>query len=139
MAEQKNELGEGIPMSSQDQEEFMLVVSEGKYRLENSSEFQSESWLWTQELDDEGIFIFSYLLHDYEQEILSLPRLEESVYTLGLLRHRMLPKRNRSGLSMLAEFQIIFTLYEKLKQEEMSWDECEEYVMEQVRMYQRAN
>jgi hypothetical protein len=33
---------------------------------------------------------------------------------------------------MLEEFQVISTLYEKLKHEEMSWEDCEEYVMEQI-------
>ena len=35
-------------------------------------------------------------------------------------------------LPLLVEFQVIFTLYEKLKHEEMSWEDCEEYVKEQI-------
>ena len=38
----------------------------------------------------------------------------------------------KRSLPLLEEFQVIFTLYEKLKHEEMSWEDCEEYVMEQI-------
>ena len=38
----------------------------------------------------------------------------------------------KTELPLLEEFQVIFTLYEKLKHEEMSWEDCEEYVMEQI-------
>ncbi|MEC8941047.1 MAG: hypothetical protein VYC92_08990, partial [SAR324 cluster bacterium] len=80
-----------------------------------------------------------YLLYDYKQQVLSLPRLKESVYMLNLLRHKMLPAQGKSGLNLLAEFQVIFTLYERLKLVEMSWDECEEYLKEQIKEHRKTN
>ena len=100
---------------------------------------QLDDWTWTTELDDGGIFIFSYLLYDYKQQVLSLSRLKESVYMLNLLRHKMLPAQGKSGLTLLAEFQVIFTLYERLKLVEMSWDECEEYLKEQIKEHRKTN
>jgi len=91
------------------------------------------------DLDDGGIFVFSYLLYDYKQKVLSLARLKESVYTLNLLRHKMLPEQAKTGLSMLGEFQVIFTLYERLKLEEMSWGACEDYVKELIEEHRRSN
>ena len=112
--------------------EFSKVVNEGRSLLENKAEFQTDDWGWTRDLDDGGIFIFCYLLHDYRQKTLNLTRLKESVYTLNLLRHKMLPSQEKTGLPLLGEFQVIFTLYERLKREEMSWDECEVYIKEQI-------
>ena len=112
--------------------EFSQVVKDGRHILEIEVEYQTEQWDWTGDLDDAGIFIFSYLLYDYKKKILSLQRLKESVYTLNLLRQKMIPSLENSELTLLEEFQIIFTLYEKLKNEEMSWEDCEEYVMEQI-------
>jgi hypothetical protein len=90
-------------------------------------------------LDDGGVFIFSYLLYDYKQRVLSLRRLKESVYMLNVLRHKMLPAQEKSGLTLLQEFQVIFTLYERLKLEEMSWDACEEYLTEQITKHRKTN
>ena len=66
--------------------EFSQVVKDGRRILEIEVEYQTEKWDWTGDLDDAGIFIFSYLLHDYKKKILSLRRLKESVNTLNLLR-----------------------------------------------------
>ena len=54
--------------------EFSKVVSEGRDLLENKVEFQTDDWGWTRDLDDGGIFIFCYLLHDYKQKTLTLKR-----------------------------------------------------------------
>ena len=119
--------------------EFSQVVKDGRQILEIEVEYQTEEWDWTGDLDDAGIFIFSYLLYDYNNKILSLHRLKESVYTLNLLRQKMIPSHEKTELHLLEEFQVIFTLYEKLKNEEMSWEDCEEYVMGQISANQRTN
>ena len=119
--------------------EFSQVVKDGRRILEIGVEYQTEEWSWTGDLDDAGIFIFSYLLYDYKKKILSLRRLKESVYTLNLLRQKMIPSHEKTELHLQQEFQVIFTLYEKLKNEEMSWEDCEEYVMEQISANQRTN
>ena len=118
--------------------EFSQVVKDGRRILEIGVEYQTDEWEWTGDLDDAGIFIFSYLLYDYKKKILSLRRLKESVYTLNLLRQKMIPSHEKTELHLLEEFQVIFTLYEKLKNEEMSWEDCEEYVMEQISANQRT-
>ena len=119
--------------------EFSQVVKDGRRILEIEVEYQTEEWAWTGDLDDAGIFIFSYLLYDYKKKILSLRRLKESVYTLNLLRQKMIPSHEKTGLPLLEDFQVIFTLYEKLKHEEMSWEDCEKYVMEQISAHRRSN
>ena len=119
--------------------EFSQVVKDGRRILEIEVEYQNEEWDWTGDLDDAGIFIFSYLLYDYKKKILSLRRLKESIYTLNLLRQKMIASHEKVELSLLEEFQVIFTLYEKLKHKEMSWEDCEEYVMEQISAHQRTN
>jgi hypothetical protein len=106
--------------------EFSQVVKDGRRILEIEVEYQTEEWAWTGDLDDAGIFIFSYLIYDYKKKILSLRRLKESVYTLNLLRQKMIPSHEKTGLLLLGDFQVIFTLYEKLKHEEMSWEDCED-------------
>lgn len=121
------------------EDEFSQVVADGRKLLETNVEFQTDEWSWTRDLDDGGMFFFSYLLFDYKQKVLTLPRLKESVYTLNVLRHKMLPSRDKTGLSILEEFQIIFTLYERLKLEEMSWVECEEYLKEQIAEHLETN
>ena len=119
--------------------EFAQVVLDGRKMLKNKNKFQTDDWAWTTELDDGGIFIFSYLLYDYKQQVLSLSRLKESVYMLNLMRHKMLPAQEKSGLTLLEEFQVMFTLYERLKLEEMSWDTCEKYLKEQITKHCKTN
>jgi len=130
---------EFVKSNFENEVEFIQVVKDGRRILEIGVEYQTEKWDWTGDLDDAGIFIFSYLLYDYKKKILSLRRLKESVYTLNLLRQKMIPSREKTELTLLEEFQVIFTLYEKLKNEEMSWEDCEEYVMEQISEHQRTN
>jgi hypothetical protein len=127
-----------LPIIERD-DEFTQVVFDGRNLLKNRKEFQTDEWAWTAELDDGGVFIFSYLLYDYKQQVLSLTRLKESVYMLNLLRHKMLPTQEKSRLTLLDEFQMIFTLYERLKLEEMSWDACEEYLKEQITEHRKTN
>ena len=135
----KNGSTEFVKSNLENEVEFSQVVKDGRRILEIEVEYQTEKWDWTGDLDDEGIFIFSYLLYDYKKKILSLRRLKESVYTLNLLRQKMIPSHDKTELLLLEEFQVIFTLYEKLKHEEMSWGDCEEYVMEQISAHQINN
>ncbi len=133
-----NSINSQSPIIDRD-DEFSQVVFDARKLLKNKKEYQTEGWAWTAELDDGGIFIFSYLLYDYKQQVLSLTRLKESVYMLSLLRHKMLPAEGKSGLMLLEEFQVIFTLYERLKLEDMSWDACEEYIREQITVQLKTN
>ena len=133
-----NSIDSQIPLIDRD-DEFAQVVFDGRNLLKNRKEFQTDDWAWTTELDDGGVFIFSYLLYDYKQRVLSLRRLKESVYMLNVLRHKMLPAQEKSGLTLLQEFQVVFTLYERLKLEEMSWDACEEYLTEQITKHRETN
>ena len=119
--------------------EFSQVVKDGRRILQIEVEYQTEKWDWTGDLDDAGIFIFRYLLYDYKKKILSLRRLKESVNTLNLLRQKIIPSNEKKELPLLGEFQVIFTLYEKLKHEEMTSEDCEEYVMQQITVHQPAN
>ena len=130
---------EFVKSNFENEVEFSQVVKAGRYILEIEVEYQTEEWDWTGDLDDAGVFIFSYLLHDYKKKILSLRRLKESVNTLSLLRQKMIPSNEKKELPLLEEFQVIFTLYEKLKHEEMPWEDCEDYVMEQITAHQRTN
>ena len=130
---------EFVKSNFENEAEFSQVVKDGRRILEIEVEYQTEKWDWTGDLDDAGIFIFSYLLYDYKKKILSLRRLKESVNTLNLLRKKMIPSNKKKQLPLLEEFQVIFTLYEKLKHEEMTWENCEEYVMEQISAHQSAN
>ena len=130
---------EFVKSNFENEVEFSQVVKDGRRILEIEVEYQTEEWAWTGDLDDAGIFIFSYLIYDYKKKILSLRRLKESIYTLNLLRQRMIPSHEKTGLTLLEEFQVIFTLYEKLKHEEMSWEDCEEYVLAQISAHQSAN
>ena len=129
---------EFVKSNFENEVEFSQVVRDGRRILEIEVKYQTEEWDWTGDLDDAGIFIFSYLLYDYKKKILSLRRLKESVYTLNILRQKMIPSHEKTGLPLLEEFQVIFNLYEKLKHEEMSWEDCEKYIMEQISANQRT-
>ena len=120
------------------EQEFQGVVTEG-LKMMKSPEFEDESWNWIRELEEEGIFIFSYLLLDYRNKTLNQNKLEETVYTLSMLMHKMLPPSSKSGLSKIGEYQVIFTLYEKLKKDEMSWEACEAFISNQILEYNESN
>ena len=130
---------EFVKLNIENEVEFSKVVKDGRRILEIEVEYQTEEWDWTGDLDDAGIFIFSYLLHDYKKRILSLHRLKESVHTLNLLRQKIIPSHEKTECPLLEEFQVIFNLYEKMKHEEMSWEDCEEYVLDQITAHQRNN
>ena len=130
---------EFVKSNFENEVEFSQVVKDGRRILEIEVEYQTEEWDWTGDLDDAGIFIFSYLLYDYKKKILTLQRLKESVYTLNLFRQKMISSFEKMDLPLLGEFQVIFTLYEKLKHEEMSWENCEEYIKEQISVHQSTN
>jgi hypothetical protein len=79
-------------------------------------------------------------MHDYDEKLLSKNSYQETVYTLNLLRHRLLPlDLTNQGISLMDQFQILFNLYEKLKRENMHWDACEEFVQEQLKMHLQQN
>ena len=120
------------------EQEFQRVVAEGLKRM-SEPEFQAESWNWIRELDEDGIFIFSYLLLDYHNQTLTLKKFEETLYTLSMLMNKILPPASKSGLSKIEEFQVIFTLYEKLKNTEMSWDACESFISSLISDLQGSN
>ena len=130
---------EFVKSNFENEVEFSQVVKDGRRILEIEVEYQTEEWDWTGDLDDAGIFIFSYLLYDYKKKTLSLRRLKESVYTLNLLRQKMIPSHKKTELPLLEEFQVIFTLYEKMKHEEMAWEDCEKYVTDQISAHQITN
>ena len=135
----KTDSTEFVKSNFENEVEFSQVVKDGRRFLEIEVSFQTEEWDWTGNLDDAGIFIFSYLLYDYKKKILSLRRLKESVYTLNLLRQKIIPSNEKKVLPLLEEFQVIFNLYEKLKQEKMSWEDCEDYVTKQISANHRNN
>ena len=56
--------------SSPGSDPFLNVVAQGRQQID-AKEFRSKSWSWTRELDDEGIFIFSYLLNYFRKGLLS--------------------------------------------------------------------
>mgnify|MGYP001194765491 CR=1 FL=1 len=128
-----------ISKKTDNKDDFAQVVFDGRNLLKNKKEFQNEEWKWATELDDDGMFIFSYLLYDFNQHVLRLNRLKETVYMLNLLRKKMLPGQDKTGLSQLDEFQLIFTLYERLKLENMSWEDCEKYLKDQIMMILKTN
>ena len=128
-----------ISKITKNKDDFAQVVFDGRNLLKNKKEFQNEDWVWATELDDAGIFIFSYLLYDFNQHVISLYRLKETVFMLNLLRKKMLPEKEKTGLSQLDEFQIIFTLYERLKLENMTWEACEKYLKDQMMLIIKTN
>ena len=95
---------EFVKSNFENEVEFSQVVKDGRRILEIEVEYQTEEWDWTGDLDDAGIFIFSYLLYDYKKKILSLRRLKESLYTLILMRQKMIPSHEKTELSPLEEF-----------------------------------
>ena len=70
---------EFVKSNFENEVEFSQVVKDGRRILEIEVEYQTEEWDWTGDLDDAGIFIFSYLFYDYKKKFLSFRRLIESV------------------------------------------------------------
>ena len=124
----------------QEEDEFYGMIQQARDEFLGKHEFQDQTWQWARELDDEGFFLFCYLMHDYDEKLLSKNSYQETVYTLNLLRHRLLPlDLTNQGISLMDQFQILFNLYEKLKRENMHWDACEEFVQEQLKMHLQQN
>lgn len=120
------------------EQNFQGIVTEG-LKMMNSPEFEDENWNWIRELEEEGIFIFSYLLFDYRNNTLNRSKLEETVYMLSMIMHKMVPPSSKSGISKMGEYQVILTLYEKLKKDEMSWEACESFISKQILEYKESN
>ncbi|MGK5094663.1 hypothetical protein WDW89_21945 [Deltaproteobacteria bacterium TL4] len=119
-------------------QEFIEMVHQAKKEYRGQEDFPRVDWQWVNDLDDEGFFIFCYLIDDYNAQILTKDQFEQTVYTLVMLRHKFVPATlcEKMGLSYREQFQILFNLYEQLKNEEMSWDHCQEYINEQLQQYQ---
>ena len=124
--------------SAREDKEFQTLVKEG-YRELSTAKFQTEEWSWTRALDEEGVLLFTYLLHDFRNKILSQEKFEETVYTLGMLMHKLLPPTSNTKLSQIGNFQVIFNLYENLKKKQMSWKACEGFVAEQINQIHCCN
>ena len=127
-------------MAQTEEQEFLETLQKARQEFKELSDFQSESWKWVQELDDEGFFIFYYLLDDYQQNLISQKKYEEAVYTLVMLRHKFLPAslQDQLRITYREQLQILFSLYEKLKTEEMPWDACQTFIDEQLQKYREV-
>ena len=124
----------------QEEYEFYGMIHQARDEFLDKHEFQDQSWQWARELDDEGFFLFCYLMHDYDEKLLSKNSYQETVYTLSLLRRRLLPQDlTNQGITLMEQFQILFNLYERLKRENMHWDLCEEFIQEQLKMHLQQN
>jgi hypothetical protein len=124
----------------QEKEEFYGMIHQARTEFLGKNEFQDHSWQWARELDDEGFFLFCYLMHDYDEKLLSKNSYQDTINTLNLLRNRLLPQNLKDhGITLMDQFQIPFNLYERLKRENMHWDACEEFVQEQLKMHLQQN
>jgi hypothetical protein len=124
----------------QEEEEFYGMIHQARTEFLGKNEFQDHSWQWARELDDEGFFLFCYLMHDYDEKLLSKNSYQDTINTLNLLRNRLLPQNLKDhGITLMDQFQILFNLYERLKRENMHWDACEEFVQEQLKMHLQQN
>jgi hypothetical protein len=124
----------------QEKEEFYGMIHQARTEFLGKNEFQDHSWQWARELDDEGFFLFCYLMHDYDEKLLSKNSYQDTINTLNLLRNRLLPQNLKDhGITLMDQFQILFNLYERLKRENMHWDACEEFVQEQLKMHLQQN
>ena len=123
------------PMPEKEDQEFFELIQQAREEIKTNPDLQAEVWAWIHELDDEGFFIFCYLLEDFNQKIISQKELEETVYTLVMLRHKFIPANLPilQGFSVRWQLQPLFNLYEKLKKEEMSWEDCQQFIDEQFK------
>jgi hypothetical protein len=120
--------------------DFFGLIQQARQDFQENEEFRGEPWQWAHELDDEGFFLFCYLVHDYHDQLLSPHSFQETVYTLNLLKHKLIPLHlEEQGLPPLEQFQIIFNLYEQLKRGTMHWDACEVFVREAIEQRLRSN
>ncbi len=124
-----------MDMPEKEDQAFFKLIQQAREEIKNNPELQAKIWDWIHELDDEGFFIFCYLLEDYNQKMVSQKEMEETVYTLVMLRHKFIPAELPlvQDLPIRWQLQLIFNLYEKLKKEEMSWEACQEFIDEQLK------
>lgn len=127
--------GSLIIMSS---EQFTEILQKARREFEENPVFQQDIWKWTGELDENGFFIFCYLLEDYNQQLLTLENYETTVYTLSLLKTKLTPENleNTIGFSKQQQFQLLFNLYEALKIKSMDWNDCENFIKDQIKALQ---
>jgi len=122
-------------MPEKEDQAFFKLIQQAREEIKNTPELQTKPWDWIHELDDEGFFIFCYLLEDYNQKMISQKDVEETVYTLVMLRHKFIPTDLAilQDLPIRWQLQLIFNLYEKLKKEEMNWEACQKFINEQLK------
>ena len=120
-------------------DEYYQRVVEQAHKLLALEVFQDDRWHWLDDLDDDGLFFFCYMFQDYYEKTLTASKYEETVYTISLLMHKLLPPSSKSGLSKMEEFQIILALYETMKKKEMPWDACEAFITSKIADYQSNN
>lgn len=122
-------------MPEKDEQEFFALIQQAREEIKSDPIFQSDDWKWVYELEDEGFFIFCYLIEDFNQKILSIQEMENTVYTLLMMRHKLIsPHLSKvQELPLRWQMQLVFNLYERLKKEEMNWEACESFVAEQMK------
>ena len=120
-------------------DEYYQRVVEQAHKLMELEEFQDDRWQWLDDLDDDGLFLFCYMFQDYYEKTLTASKYEETVYTISLLMHKLLPPASKSGLSKMEELQIILALYETMKKKEMPWDACEAFITSKIADFQSNN
>ncbi len=115
-------------------EGFLQLIRQARIEHQSDPEFQGEGWTWVHELDDEGFFIFLYLVHDYKQQIISKKEFEDTIYTLVILRHKLIPPelQTRLGVPIRWQLQLLFDLYEKMKHTIMSWEDCQNFLEDRL-------
>ncbi|MBF0288643.1 MAG: hypothetical protein HQM14_12560 [SAR324 cluster bacterium] len=115
-------------------EEFLQLIQQARKEQPSDPTFQGEGWNWVHELDDEGFFIFLYLAHDYKQQVISQKEFEDTVYTLMILRHKLIPPelQTQAGIPIRWQLQLLFDLYERMKNQIMSWEDCQNFLEDQL-------
>lgn len=128
-------------MPEKDDRAFSLMLQQARQEMKGHPEFLKKEWSWVHELEDEGFFIFCYLVEDFNNKVLSRKEIEETVYTLLMMRHKLLPPQIQKvrKLSRQWQMQLLFNLYERLKKEDMSWEACEAFVQEHMEKLPQEN
>lgn len=125
---------------SSEDEEFYQTLKQAKEELKLNKDFHGERWHWVHDLDEEGFFIFGYLVEDFNTGMIDFKDFENTVYTLLLLKKKFLPTEvcAQRGLAARWVFQILFNLYEELKTQKYGWDECQRFVDAQFDQMQQT-
>ena len=121
-------------MQEKDDQAFATLMRQARAEIKNHPEFLQEEWQWVHELEDEGFFIFCYLVEDFNKKVLSRKEIEETVYTLLMMRYKLLPPHLQKvrKVPLQWQMQLLFNLYERLKKEDMNWEACEAFVQEHM-------